>query len=313
MRIVLLLLLLVTSSSVAEAHEFWIRPGNFSPEVGGTIRAQLFVGDGFAAGEEFARSARHLRSFRAIAGSTRSEIRGINGRKPAGYATFERPGLGILAYESEPSLVRLSAVDFAKYLREEGLDAAALEREKAGESNRPVKETFRRCAKSLLRVRPSGKSVSTDATPSSDGEAATAIGMDFELVPSLDPTRLLPTVSGENKSHYRLPVRLLWKGKPVAGTRIRMFLESSKSTPSPSTQPVPATQTAAEEAKPVRFVTTDANGRATLDLQPGVWMLSSVRLERADPGERHDWESVWTSLTFQISDSPSVRKKVLKP
>jgi hypothetical protein len=44
---------------------------------------------------------------------------------------------------------------------------------------------------------------------------------------------------------------------------------------------------------------TDAEGRVELPLGTGVWLVKSVHLVHAPKGAKHDWESLWGSVTFQ--------------
>lgn len=292
----------------ASAHQFWIRPGHFRPEAGAAVRARLFVGDGFEGGEAFRRNERHLRSFQWVQGDERGDVRGLEGRDPAGVFMAPRPGVAFVTYESEPSFARLSAVDFNHYLDGEGLTQAAASRREAGEMNRPAKESFRRCAKALIRVRAqNGAAPGERGTPFVAGVGFDRpLGLDLELVPEVDPTR--PGLRA-------LPVRLLWKGEPLAGAQVQAFRE-------PTAEPPRVSRETAGEARPSREpeesasgsekktsrearAVTDSDGRATLTLsESGVWMLSAVHLERAAPDERVDWQSVWTSLTFEVSASP---------
>ena len=46
---------------------------------------------------------------------------------------------------------------------------------------------------------------------------------------------------------------------------------------------------------------TGADGRATLKLGQGVWLVKSVHVVRAPAGSGADWESLWASLTFEIA------------
>lgn len=296
------LIFLLLVAGPASAHQFWIRPGHFRPEAGAAVRARLFVGDGFEGGEPFRRNEKHLRSFQWVQGDERGDVRGLEGRDPAGVFMAPRPGVAFLAYESEPSVVRLSAVDFNHYLDEEGLRAAAAARRDAGENNRPAKESFRRCAKAIIRVRAQNQPAPGErGTPFVVGHGFDrALGLDLELVPEVDPTR--PGLRA-------LPVRLLWKGEPLAHAQVQAFREPTPERPRRSTQKEAESRETGKPDLKTRAVTavTDSDGRATLELpESGVWMLSAVHLERAAPDERVDWKSVWTSLTFEWSAAPAV-------
>jgi uncharacterized GH25 family protein len=98
----------------------------------------------------------------------------------------------------------------------------------------------------------------------------TAVGLPLEIVPEKDPYRLQP---GE-----ALPVRVLLRGAPAPNLELRAT-------------------SATEKAHVVG--TTDAQGRLTVPVSKGQWRLHTIHMERAS-GEV-DWESLWTTLTFEVS------------
>ncbi len=91
--------------------------------------------------------------------------------------------------------------------------------------------------------------------------AAKPLGYRLELVP-LDA------------SHYQV----LFERKPLAGVLV--------------------TAIARDEEKKVT-ARTDANGRATLELPRGVWLVKAVHLVKAPASANVEWESLWASLTFE--------------
>ena len=97
----------------------------------------------------------------------------------------------------------------------------------------------------------------------------TVVGLPLEIVPEKDPYRLQ---AGES-----LPVRVLLRGAPVANLEIRATSAGGK------------TQVVGK---------TDSNGRLNVPVTPGRWRLHTIHMER---GADVDWESVWTTLTFEIS------------
>ncbi len=279
--------LLVSSLS---AHQFWIRPSAFSTRAGGDTLARLFVGDGFAKGEVFPRAASHLKRFRVWDASGVRSVPGVEGRDPAGVVRLSAPGFAALGYESHPSYVTLDGPKFNRYLQEEGLDHALKTRAEAGHLKRSAIESFRRCAKTILRVTTSRVS---DKPPR--GLAVDrALGLDLEFIaetsPFADPSQ-------------PLRVRVELHGKPLPGIKIRAFREGA-----------PRTKVLAR---------TDAAGRAELELDArGVWMLSAVHIADAsekEPGGRRasekrsaDWRSIWTSLTFDSTEAEVAEAVVSK-
>lgn len=97
-----------------------------------------------------------------------------------------------------------------------------------------------------------------------------AVGTPIEIIPEKDPAQV--------KDGESLPVRVLVKGKPMSGLQIF----------------------AATVGTPAQNIgKTDANGRIAVTVKPGPWRLHTIHMERVQE-EKVDWESFWTTLTFEI-------------
>jgi uncharacterized GH25 family protein len=254
--------LVVATAAAAAAHDFWLEPSAFHPQLGALIRVHLRVGDHFA-GEPVGRNDARIERFFVSSPSGERPVVGRDGADPAGLVRVDQPGTWIIAYRSRPSRVELGAPAFEQYLKEEGLERIVEEREKRGESAAPGREMFSRSVKTLLRV-PDGAADGFDRV----------LGMTLELVPELAPWTLTDS---------RLPVRLLAEGAPLEGALIVSMRKG-------------AAGTRGEIHSQVR---SDQDGRAVVEVGPGTWMVKAVRMQRAT-GNAIDWESTWTSLTFDI-------------
>jgi len=126
----------------------------------------------------------------------------------------------------------------------------------------PVKETYSRNAKSLLMAAP--------ASPRSAPDRA--FGLPLELIAETDPYAGKP-------AEFR--VRLLFRGEPLPGALVTAFHKA-----------VPDRRLEAR---------TDAAGRAKLALERnGVWLLNTVHLLPAPKKSGAHWETLWTSMTFEL-------------
>ena len=101
-------------------------------------------------------------------------------------------------------------------------------------------------------------------------EYKTAVGLPLEIVPEKDPYRLQ---AGE-----ALPIRVLLRGAPAPNLEVRAT-------------------SATEKAHVVGR--TDAQGRLTVPVSKGQWRLHTIHMERGSGDV--DWESLWTTLTFEVS------------
>jgi uncharacterized GH25 family protein len=248
-------------AGVLRAHDFWIDPSSFRPAPGQRVVVRLRVGQHFR-GDPVPRDPSLLQRFAVVGpGGSETPVPGVPNAEPAGFATVASPGLALITYASGRSPVALDGAKFETYLADEGLEAVSAARAKKGQTGAAVQEVFSRCAKSFLAVGGTGG-------PGYDR----VLGLTLELVPEKDPSGLQPGAD--------LPVRLLYRGKPLAGALVAAL---------PRDQP-DARVTAR----------TDAAGRARLRLdRPGVWLVKAVHMIPAPAGTGADWESFWASLTFE--------------
>jgi uncharacterized GH25 family protein len=247
------------------AHDLWIEPSAFMPAPGTRLAVRLFIGQLFQ-GDVFPRDPKYLVRFAVIGAGGEAPIPGVPDTDPAGFLVSGRPGLYELVYTSRHASVELDAAKFERYLAEEGLEQISALRARSGRGAAPAKEIFSRCAKSLIAV-------GEDAGSGHDR----VLGLTLELIPERNPYVL---AAGQD-----LPVRLLYRGQPLAGARVA----------------------AVPKDHPARTVTarTDAQGRVRLRLDgAGVWLVKAVHMIAAPPGSGAEWESFWASLTFALPAHP---------
>jgi uncharacterized GH25 family protein len=256
-----LLVAAVSAAFAAElsAHDFWIQPSNFHPAVGSVVKLRLFVGPHFE-GEPLPRIPQLLSRFVLVSDSGQQDVPGRAGMEPAGVVRIESPGLQIAAYRSLDSPITIEPAKFEDYLKEEGLEKVAKIRAQKGETQKPARELFSRCAKALLEA--------GDGALGKDR----AVGLTLELVSEKNPYEL---AAGDE-----LPVQLLLEGKPLAGALVQGLLHGDSSV-----------NVSAR---------TDRDGRTRLRLaKTGFWLVKAVEMQPAPAGAEADWKSLWASLTFE--------------
>lgn len=242
------------------AHDFWIVPATFRPEVGATLAVALRVGEHFR-GEPVRRDRTRIERFFALGPTGEKPVVGRHGGEPAGLVRIDAPGLWIVGYRSRPTPISLAAEAFESYLSEEGLERIIELRAARGESRKEGREVFSRSAKALIAA-------------GSGGEGHDRrLGLTLELVPEKNPYALGPGVE--------LPVRLLYQGSPLAGALV-VAMNADE----------PDTRLSARSGPEGRVVF-----RLGRD---GVWLVKAVQMVAAAPESRADWESVWASLTFEL-------------
>lgn len=256
-------LLVLLTASTAGAHDLWIEPSSFRPAQMAMFAVRLRVGEGFK-GEPVPRSPERIERFAALGpGGEELPLDGAPGADPAGYAGLPAPGTWTLVYDSNHSKIELEGAKFEAYLAEEGLERISALRKERGQTAAPARELYSRSVKSLVKV----------------GETADGfdrvVGLPLELVAEADPSAL-----GVGGKGGELPVRLLFQGRPLAGTLI-----------------VAIPRGASEARVSAR---TDAAGRVRLRLdRAGDWLVKAVHMEPAPADSGSDWESFWASLTFR--------------
>ncbi len=259
-------ILLLLTAAPALGHDFWIEPTALSPAPGSQLGVRLRVGENFA-GDPVPRDPERIERFAIRGPNGEKPVPGIPGGEPAGFAAVGPAGIYQIVYDSNRASVSLEPQKFEEYLRLEGLERILDVRKKRGLADKPSREVYSRCVKALLAV--GGTAGSGFDQP---------VGLELELVPEKNPFEIEP--GGE------LPVRLLYRGKPLEGALVVAL---------PHSQP---------QAGEIR-ARTDAQGRVRLKLPAGasgpeIWLIKAVHMIEAPKDVKDaDWESFWASLVFR--------------
>ncbi|HTD52790.1 MAG TPA: DUF4198 domain-containing protein [Thermoanaerobaculia bacterium] len=190
-------LLATLGVQAALAHDFWIEPSTFRPAVPSQLTVALRVGQDFR-GDPVPRDDRKIDRFVLADPAGESAIPGLPGTDPAGFVRIERPGLAVIGYRSRRTFIELEAEKFEKYLTDEGLERVSKARAERGESGKPGKEVYSRCAKSIV-LAGGGPAAGYDRP----------LGFTLELVPEK-----LVAKPGD------LPIRLLYEGRALEGALV---------------------------------------------------------------------------------------------
>lgn len=191
------------------------------------------------------------------------EVAGRDGSLAVGHLTARETGATVVAMRTNRAHLELSADEFNQYLKEEGLTDVLQMRRKFGLDSAPGREYFSRCAKSIVLV--GGESHGYDQL----------MQLPLELVPQSDPMEL----HGDGE----FALQLLLAGKPLEGALVKAQLQVD-----------PPLELSA---------VTDVDGRVRLPLpRPGLWLFNAVHMAPSAEDDA-DWESLWASLTLQLSNS----------
>ena len=182
------------------AHDMWIEPTSFLPEIGQVVSVRFRVGQDLL-GDPMPLDPSLVSQFVARDAAGVRPIVGRDGRDPAGLVRVATPGLLAIGYRSHPSAIEMAAEKFNQYLSEEGLDAVAALRAARKETGAAAHEIFSRCAKSLL----------FSGTPG-DAQNDRPLGFTLELVSERNPYAAT--------AERDLPFRLIYENRPLAGALV---------------------------------------------------------------------------------------------
>lgn len=256
------------------AHECWLEPGRYDVPTGTRQYLSRCVGVRFKA-EPWKMPSQRVRQVLHLAPGHTTDLTTLAtvGDTLRTTLSFMRAGTNVVTLRSAETLSTLEGAKFNAYLREDGLTNVLALRTSRKELDKPGREAYSRCLKTLVRV-------SSDRPGAPPDPADTVwrqrVGLPLELVPERDPYRLH---SGDS-----LVVRLLAGGQPSVGQLVQVWHRARRAgTPT---------------AKPLRL-TTDLRGRIAFRLSPATAvLLSSVRMTAHPARDSADWQSTWTSLTF---------------
>jgi len=253
--------ILVTSSTVIGAHEFWLEAQPFYQKTDRTTEITINVGQQMD-GQSLPNIPAWYRQFDAITSDGLKPVGGELGRDPAGYVSIKTPGVYAIGYESMKKSVTLKPEKFTQYLKQEGLEKIIKYRDQLNESEKNGFELFYRNVKAIIKV--------------GDKNEHNFYNYDFNHPLNISPLQNPYELSKGDD----LRVQLTFKQKPAANLLLHGKIKNKP-----------------EFDLSLR---TDAKGYATIPLaHKGVWLLHTVEMIRSEQ-PNIDWESYWASLTFEI-------------
>ncbi|MCR5889158.1 DUF4198 domain-containing protein [Hymenobacter sp. J193] len=265
-----LLMGLLALASGAGASEFWLHPSRYRVSPGAVVHVRRLVGQQLR-GTPWTGTSQRLARLVQYAPNDTVDLTAIATQADTLRTVLElnESGTHVLGLETTETTLTLSGPEFTQYLKAEGLEDILLLREKKHQQDKPARETYHRCAKTLVQV--GGTAV---------GPFSAATGQALELIPDQNPHTA--------KSGSLLTVRLLEQGRPVRGQLVTAWVKP---------------QTPAAAPAQMQRLYTSPEGRVLVRLptQPAEILLSSVRMHPHPRPAQADWQSVWTTLTFGVN------------
>ncbi len=255
---------LLLTQSPSLAHEYWIEPVNFSPELGEDVAANLKVGADLK-GQSLFYVPQFTAGYQLTDAKGILELDGAAGDRPALNFGAEQEGLNIITYQTTKSRVTFTEWEvFEEYLVSQGMPEIIERHRERGLPDTDFSENYSRYVKSLLDVAATGTGNDTE------------VGMTIELVALQNPYSLPP---GDE-----LWVQLLYLGAPLANKQVSIFVQDQARTQEIS----------------IERLRTDESGQVKVGLQSGkMYLLNSIQMTEIDGQGKLLWESFWASLTFE--------------
>ncbi len=259
-----LILSLLISTSAAQSHEFWISPETYQLNSGENIVAAVRNGQKFSGGP-FSFLPQRFTRFDLVQGENVVPVEGRIGDRPALNMAPPNDGLWVVVHQTKASKITWKEWEkFAGFVTHKKLGNALVEHFERGLPETGFSESYTRYAKALVAV------------GNSDG-ADNNVGMRTEFIALTNPY--------VDDLTQGFSVQVLFEGAPRVDAQIEIFAKDAAGEVTVST------------------VQTDADGRATLPVQPGVeYLLDAVILLPLAPGDDPRdpvWESLWAALTFK--------------
>lgn len=279
----------------AWADDFWLVPNAFAVTPGSTLEVRGQTSSAFPASKAAVTPDR----------VTDAKVLSAGGAEPLGGFTQagasllvrHRPssvGQRVVAVALRPRLVRESAAGFRRYLVLEGAPEALARYEREGRlpTTDSITRRYAKYAKTIVEVGQGG--------PRAFGRPA---GYPVEFVPLTDPAAL---AAGDT-----LPVRLLYRGRPLARARLQAGVHAGDVTAAALERPLPAPPAAGGASHGAAHgaahggdlsLTTDAGGVARVPVGgDGIWNVRAIHIVPAASGSGADWDVHWATLVFRVA------------
>jgi len=260
--------LFVTSVTIS-AHDFWLVPKKFRISPGDSLIILANTGMDFPNSLNAVAPDR-IDQFKLVGESIKENIKefSVQGNSLAANCSFEKPGTFVIAAALKPKEIRLTGKEFNEYLLADGLPNIYELRKKEGLLDKDAVEYYSKYPKTIIQV---GNKM--------DNSPAEPIGLPIEIVPKINPYKL--------RKGDGLEVLVLFQGKPLPNAEIAWSYPGR-----------------GEEF--AGSIKTNEEGQAFIPLiKAGPYVIRLTHMEWVKK-PTHEWESFWTSLTFEvISDTNS--------
>jgi len=245
------------------AHDFWLVPKKFRIASGDTLTILANTGMDFPVSLS-AVAPNRIAKIMILGESYKEDIKdlAVQGNSLVAKHTIKKSGTFVVAAAVKPNEIKLTGKEFNEYLLADGLPNIYELRKKEGILDKDAVEFYSKYPKTIVQV---GK---TD-----DDVATRHLGLPIEIVPQVNPYTL---TKGDD-----LKVTVFFQGDPLPNTDIAWSYPGQGEEFAGTTK-------------------TDGSGQAVIPLEKtGPYVIRMTHMEWVKK-PTHEWESYWTSLTFEV-------------
>ena len=262
MKKCLLVITVMLTSFLLQGNEFWIMPNKFIYNSGETVNVRFFTGENFIGKTwDGNRSKIHSLFFywSDVNDSCNQHLSTLPGDS-LNISVIDE-GTAMLAFHSKPAIKELNATEFEHYLAENRLTNVIEARKSAGTVDKPGRESYQRCAKTIFQVGSKTDKTYTKKT-----------GLPIDIIPGDNPYSL--TTDGDFK------VKIFYKGKPLKNAPVKVWHRLN-------------------EKISIHNLDTDDEGEVSFFISTlGEWMVTSIVMEPLKGNTKADWQVYHGSLTW---------------
>lgn len=246
----------------AVAHDTWLQPRRSAVLPGTIAQLDLSTGEKFPLSDNAIKPERVAVARARLSGKTIDLAESAPEKKSLEFrAPLSNPGVATLWLSLSPLAVELKPNQVKHYLDEIDAPAEIRQHWTSAKGAKQWREVYTKHAKTFVRV----------GQPKTDRSWSQPVGMVLEVVPEKDPTSLR---AGDD-----FPVRVLKNGAPLADFSLGIVREGSTHR---------------------TFKKTDAAGRTVFKMtRSGHWLVRGTELRRSTK-TAGEWESDFTTLTFEV-------------
>ncbi len=244
------------------AHEFWLQPQQYIFSRGEEINIRFKAGEGFA-GDNWSGNQEKVNELKLYYNDITDDLKYGLGKDIGDslqISIFEET-TAMITFNNVNSFIELEAPKFNEYLLEDGLNSAIDYRKQNNETDSAGREFYQRSVKTIVQVGTKKTDIYKKQTT-----------LPVDIIPLSHPYELT--------NNQILQVKILYKGLPLANTKIRTWHKLSGTVTDSS------------------FM-SNADGEISFPVETnGEWMVSCVHMIHLTDNPKAQWQSYWGSVTW---------------